>query len=238
MTTPSSFTTAFRTIQLAMRNAGLLGEGEVPNSDQLAEYLPRLNDLVNVWCTQGLKLFLWEDISITLVQGQALYTLTPGGNVNMTKPFRSLQSYFLDSNGIRRPLIALSWDEYLRLPQVNQEGSMNSYFVDKQATVLNVTFWMPPNATDATGTGHLLVETQPTGYVSLTDSSAFPPEWSIALQWGLADEICTGQPQAIMQRCQQRAMAYRTALENWDMEDAPTQFTPDQRVGYAQGAFK
>ena len=33
----------------------------------------------------------------------------------------------------------------------------------------------------------------------------FAQEWRIALRWGLADDIATGQPQAIMDRCAQRA---------------------------------
>jgi len=238
MTTPASFPTAQRIIQFAMRNAGLLAEGDEPNSDQLAENLVRLNDLVNLWQTQGLKLFLLQDIAIPLIQGQAFYQVGPGQGVNMTKPLRGLQAYFLDSNSIRRPLVPLSWDEYMRLSQITNQGSINSYFIDKQATFLNVFFWLPPDATDATGTGHILFETQVTNYVSITDQTAFPQEWFIGLCWGLADEICTGQPQPIMDRCEKRAAAYRQALENWDVEDTPTMFAPDQRMSYSQGSFR
>lgn len=237
-TTAASFPTAERVIQFAMQDAGLLAEGDEPNSDQLATNLVRLNDMVNLWQTQGIKLFLLEDISIPLVQGQGLYVVGPAQGVNMTKPLRGLQAYFLDQNNIRRPLVALSWDEWMRLSQINQQGSISSYFIDKQATFLNVHFWMPPAAADATGTGHILFQTQVTNYVSITDQTAFPQEWFIALRWGLADEISTGQSQAIMQRCQQRAVAYRTALEDFDVEDTTTQFAPDQRQTYNAQSFK
>ena len=234
----TSFSTAQRIIQFAMQNAGLLAEGDEPNSDQLANNLLRLNDLVNLWQTQGIKLFLWQDVAIPLVAGQGFYKVGPGQGVAMTKPLRGLQAYFLDSNSIRRPLVVLSWDDYMRLSQITQSGSINSYFIDKQATYLNVFFWLSPDATDATGTGHILFETQVTNYVSLTDQTAFPQEWFIALCWGLADEICTGMPQPIMDRCEKRAAAYRTALENWDVEDTPTTFAPDQRSGYLHGSFR
>lgn len=221
-----------------MRDAGKLPAGEEPDSDALAENLVRLNDMVNLWQTQGLKLFLLQDISIPLVQGQGLYTVGPAQGVNMTKPLRGLQAYFLDTNNIRRPLVALAWEQWMRLSQITQEGAISSYFIDKQATYLNVWFWMPPAAADATGTGHILFQTQVTDYVSITDQTAFPQEWFIALRWGLADEICTGMPAAIMQRCQQRAQAYRESLENWDVEDVDTQFAPDQRMTYNQQSFK
>ena len=221
-----------------MRDAGLLSEGDEPNSDQIAEYLPRLNDLVNLWQTQGLKLFLLQDIAVPLVEGQNFYTIEPGGSVSMAKPLRGLQAYFLDQNQIRRPLVVLSWDDYMRLSQINEVGGINSYFIDKQATVLNLFLWLAPDSNDAQGQVHVLFQTQVPNAVSITDSTMFPQEWFLALQWGLADEICTGQPQAIMDRCEKRAMAYRTMLENWDVEDAPTQIAPDQRTYQDFGNFR
>mgnify|MGYP003350501246 CR=1 FL=1 len=50
----------------------------------------------------------------------------------MNKPLRVIEAYYLDSSGIRRPLVVLSWDDYFRLSQVNQVGQINSYFVNKQ----------------------------------------------------------------------------------------------------------
>lgn len=239
MATPAaSFPTAQRIIQFAMRDAGILGEGEEPNSDQLAENTLRLIDLINMMITQGLKLFLWQDVPIPLVQGQAFYKIGPAQNVDMTKPLRAFQAYFLDQNNIRRPLVVLSWDEYMRLSVINQQGSINSYFVDKQTNYLNVFFWLPPDATDALGTAHLLMETQVTSVVSITDTTGFPQEWFMALRWGLADDICTGMPAPIMQRCQTKALYYREMLEAWDVEDAPTMFAPDTRWGFIQGSFR
>ncbi len=60
----------------------------------------------------------------------------------------------------------------------------------------------------------------------------------MALRWGLADDICTGQPGEIMRRCAERAKAYREALEDWDVEDAATQFQPDPQGGFAHGRFQ
>ena len=155
----------------------------------------------------------------------------------MTKPMRALDAWYVDVTGIRRPLVPLAWSDYIRLSQINQTGQVNSYFIDKQQSNLSVFFWLLPDATAATGTCHLLLQTQVTNFINLTETMNFPIEWRIALRWGLADEICTGQPQAIMDRCQQRAAAYRTTLEDWDVEDAPLRFTPDAR-GTSAGRFR
>lgn len=238
MTGPVTYYTAQRIIRMAYKDAGLIQDGDEPSGEQYADGLMRLNDIANLWQTQGLKLWLNQDIAVPLTAGQGNYTLGPGGSVNMAKPLRVIEAYYLDINGIRRPLVVLSWDDYFRLSQINQVGQINSYFVNKQQLTLNLFFWNIPDTNAATGTVHLLVQNQITQMVSLTDTTAFPIEWSMGLRWALADELATGQPQAIMDRCERKATAYRTALEDWDVEDAPTQFTADQRSMYSTSSFR
>ena len=238
MTVPATFQTAQRIIRMAYRDAGIIQEGDEPNGEQYADGLTRLNDVANLWQTQGLKLWLIQDIPVTLTVGQATYTLKPLGNVNMTKPLRVIDAYYLDSSGIRRPLITKSWNEWVRLSQVSQSGQLNSYFIDKQQNVINASFWLVPDSVAVTGTVHLILQTQVTQMVNLTDNIGFPLEWAMALRWGLADDLATGQPQAIMDRCEKRATQYRNALEDWDVEDTSTSFAPDQRMSYAGGAFR
>lgn len=230
MTAPSD-NTPNSIIADAMSDAGLLQEGASPNSEQLAKYSRRLRDLIRLWQTQGLKLWLNVDTSIPLVAGTATYTMSPTGNVPMVKPMRVVDAYYSDSTSNRRPIFALARQEYDRLSQITQTGQITQYFVDKQQSALVVKFWLVPDATAATGTAHLVLQTQVTGFTSLTETMNFPEEWRIALRWGLADEICTGQPVSIMERCKQRAEQYRMMLEDWDVEDADTRFTPDIRVG-------
>jgi len=225
-------------IQDAYFDAGLLSEGDSINGEQLVSGMRRLTDLINLWQTQGIKLWLNVDTVIVLLAGTGTYTLGPAGSVVMVKPTRILDAYYLSSDSIRSPLVSLAWADYIQLGQVTQTGQLNSYFVDKQATQLSVTFWPIPDAAAALGTAHLLLQTQVTNFISVTETMNFPVEWRIALRWGLADELATGQPQAIMDRCQQRAETYRALLENWDVEDAPVRFTPDQRATQSTGAFR
>lgn len=236
MTTPSN-NNPLSIIQDAYFDAGLIGVGQLVNGEQIVMGMRKLTDLINLWQTQGLKLWLNVDTSITLVAGTSTYTLGPSGTVDMTKPLRVVEAYYRDANGIRRPLTPLAWADYVRLSTVNQSGSVNSYFVDKQATQLSVLFWPAPDATAALGTAHLVLQVQVTNFINLTETMNFPLEWRIALRWGLADELATGQPQAIMDRCQQRAAAYRAMLEDWDVEDAPTRFAVETQGQGFSGRF-
>lgn len=236
MTLPAS-NAPFQIIDDAYHETGLVQEGDTVNGEQLARGMRRLNDIIVFETTQGLKLWLQTDTAVTLTAGKATYNFEPSGDINITKPLRVLQGYYLNSGGVRSPLVVLSRDDYMRLSQINQVGAINSYFVDKQVANLAVSFWLTPDATAATGIAHVLLQQAVTQFSGLTDTMDFPLEWKLFLTWGLADEICTGQPASIMQRCQQKAEMYRTALEAWDVEDAPTSFAPDQQASYNTGSF-
>jgi hypothetical protein len=229
MSLPADFYTANRIIRFARQDAGLLQTGDTINSEDLADNLNRLNELMLAAQTQGIKLWLQLLQAIPLIANQAEYILAPGGAVNMTKPTRVIEGYYLDSTGNQRPLIPLAWNDWNRLSNKTQRGQINSYFVDKQSLQLNVWFWLTPDVTAATGTVQLLLQQQQPTVTSLTDTMVLPPEWGIWLHWGLADQICTGQPQAIMDRCEKKAALAFEALNDWDVEDAPTQMVPDQR---------
>lgn len=228
MTTPTA-NTPYRAICLGLQDACVLPFGATPSSELLAECMGRLNDLIAYYGTQGIKLWLQHDTSIPLTAGQAMYSFKPGGDVDMTKPLRILpEGYFLDSNNNKRTLSMLSKSDYVRLSRVVQGGAVSQFYVDKQRDSLDVYFWLVPDATAATGTAHLIVQSQATRFVELTEEIDFPQEWFLALRWGLADEMATGQPLALTQMCQQKAMLYKQALEDWDVEDADLSFAPDQ----------
>lgn len=239
MTAPVS-NTPYGIIYDAYHDIGLLGLGEEPNSEQLTEGMRRLCDVINLWQTQGLKLFLLEDFEITLTANKASYSMGLTGDIVMAKPSRILQSYILLTDGlVRRPLVSLSWDEWMRLSQVSgNQGQISSYFVNKQSDLLTVTFWNTPDAEEATNTAHVLLQRQVDNPINLEADMMFPAEWRIALRWGLADDLATGQPEAIMTRCAQRAAAFREALEDWDVEDTVTRFAIDQRMNFGYGKFQ
>jgi hypothetical protein len=237
MTAPADNTPA-SIIEDAYFDAGLIQEGQSPNSEQLATGMRKLTDLINYKQTKGLRLWLNSDLTVTLTAGTGTYTIGPTGTIVQAKPTRIVDCYYSDSNGIRRPLIPLSWNEYVRLSRINQTGALNSYFVDKQATLLSVFFWLIPDATAATGTAHPIIQQQVTNFTGLTDTMNFPIEWRMYLRWGLAADVCTGQPQPVIDRCTQWATYYGDALDDWDVEDAPTRIAPDSRSSQGYGRFR
>lgn len=229
--------TAGAIITKAYQDAGLVSRLQTPSTAQFADGIDRLNDIINLEATQGLKLWLQQDVSCPLVAGQATYTFGPGGSVSMTKPLSVLQGYYLYASGVRQPLTALSRDEYTRLSQVNINGSLSSYFTDKRATMLAVSVWNPPDATAALGTFHPIMRVAAGNVTVTADSAGFPPEWVLFLRWALADDLATGQPKEVQDRCESRMQGYRDVLQSFDVEDAATFFVPDERTQYGSNEF-
>jgi hypothetical protein len=224
----------------AMADAGLIGQGDSPNSEDFATNMRRLNKLVNYLQTKGLKLWVQQDYGLTaplLQTGVGLYTFGPAGSVVMTKPRRVIEAYYADSNQNRRPLIVLSRNEWDTLSTISTKGTVTGYFVDKQQLSLNINLWLVPDSTAATGTVHFIFDRQIGNFSQITDTMAFPPEWALTLEWGLAHQLSTGQPQSVIDRCKENAFFYQAELEDWDVEDPSTSFQPDQRTQFTGRRF-
>lgn len=234
---PEWFNTPFRIITFAMRNAGLIGRTDEPTSEDYAEYMVRLNDIFNHLQTKGLKLWLQQDLAITPVAGQNLYSFGPTGNVVMPRPPRIIEAYYSDANNVRRPLVVLSRNEWDYLSTLLTEGDISSYFVDKQQFLTNFWMWLTPDAEAATGTVHTLAQIQVNNVISLTDNLNFPQEWFRAMHWTLGYEISVGQPMSVVQLCMKNSEKYLEELEDWDVEDAGTQLQPDPRSQYVAQKF-
>lgn len=222
----------------ALQDANILSKYATANATQVQDGLDRVNDIINLEATQGLKLWLQEDLPLPLTSGKATYSLGPGGDLSMTKPLAVTQAYFQDPTGSKLPLTILSKDEWTRLSQSNPSGSLNSFYPDKQLTFLYVSFYNTPDNNAALGTAHLITRVSQQNFALSSDTVGLPVEWYIFLRWALAADLATGQPKSVQDRCNEYARMYRTALEGWDVEDAPTFFQPDSRTQYAGGRFR
>jgi hypothetical protein len=227
MVQPATFYKAQRLIDQALVDSGRLQRGAVPSDAVYEDCLTRLSDLLALYQVRsGVKLWLNEILPVILTAGQAAYALGPAGSLIGTRPLRVPEAWYVLTGGARRPLEPLSWNTYNGMGNLLVTGEVTGYFVDKQRTDLIVKFWNTPSTSAATsGVVELLLQKFYDGPVTITQDVLFPVEWFIALRWGLADELATGQPPLIMQRCAMKAAETYEQLANWDVEDAPITFT-------------
>jgi hypothetical protein len=228
-------------IELAMRDSGLIDHMEMPGSEDYRQYMLRLNALINFEQTQGLKLWLQENVTFTPVLNQQVYAWGPNGDIVMPRPTRIIEGFFTfplsATSGIqtRYSLYQLSRQEFNQLGVLNVPGITNSFFVDKQQANLNLWLWLDPDAFTASATVTFVTQTQINQAISITDSMNFPIEWFQYLHWALASEIDIGQPAAVQQNNDTNRDMYRAALENFDVEDTSTYIQADPRVALYSG---
>jgi hypothetical protein len=236
-------TSVYTVIELAMRDAGLLDQAELPDSEDLRQYMLRMNQLINFQQTQGLKLWLQENVSFTPVLNQQSYLIGPTGDIIMPRPTRVIEGFFTfplpATAGIqtRYPLYQMARQEFNQLGVLNVPGITNSFFYDKQQNQGVLWLWLLPDLFTSQATVTFVMQTQINQSISLTDNMNFPIEWFQYLHWGLASEIDTAQPAKIQEENDKNRDMYLAALENFDVEDASTYIQADPRLMFDHGRF-
>lgn len=241
MTQPATFSQVISLIQGAYFDAMLIEEGQELNSEQIAVGLNKLNALANHLQIKGLRLWLQVDAPITLVAGTSQYPLTGTYGKPLRIP-RDLGYMLYTGGGVyttKTPIITLSQQEWVLLNQGGTGGMVSQIYVDKQTAILMVnTYLIPDTFTAANYVLHVVYQQQMTPGMQITDTTMFPLEWYQGLRWLLAQQICQGQPQEVINRIDQMATKYQEELDGWDVEDAQVFFTPDTRGMYWGSRFK
>ena len=210
-------------IEKAYADSMKLSRGGTLTSAQLTDGLERLQDIVNVESTMGLKLFLESEVSVTLVAAQQMYSFRPSGDVNVPRPLRIKDATYVETSGQSRPLIPLSRSDWAQQTSRSSQGSVTQYFAERLYDRLNLSG--TSDATAATGTVRVTLHA-PAATLTLATTTAFPPEWVMFLRWALTADLATGMPVEVIQRAEGKAAQFRAVLEAFDVEDVPVRFQP------------
>jgi hypothetical protein len=100
------------------------------------------------WATKDYHDFRIKSESMTMVQGQAVYT--GGTDFDITdNNIIDILDAVLTRNGVDTPVIPWSRQDYLNIPEKTTQGRPDRMFIDKQRDQLVLTFWpVPENSTD------------------------------------------------------------------------------------------
>jgi hypothetical protein len=227
MSAPANHYTVERLIRQALMDAGRLQRGANPSAEVLVDAVSRLIDHIAMLQTQGLKLWLNRILTTSTAPGQNELVLGPSGSLIPAKPTRVLEGWIVGPAGDRTSLGApLALAEYRSLGNLTMAGRPTAFHAEKGLTDLRVRLWPVPTAVE---TLELLIQEQAVTPPDLNSPASFPIEWYTALRWILADDLSSGQPAIIMERCERKAREFRAMLEDWDVEDAPTRFTMSPR---------
>ena len=121
---------------------------------QLKSARRSLNILFQEWANRGLHYWEVANNSITLVDGQATYTMfrsTADGTSDATAVYGVddiLEASYRNSN-VDTPLTKISRSQYQAFSNKTSEGTPSQYFVQRFIDKITVTLYLTPGSTEA-----------------------------------------------------------------------------------------
>ena len=122
---------------------------------QLKSARRSLNILFQEWANRGLHYWEVANNSITLVDGQATYTMfssTADGTSDATAVYGVddvLEASYRNSSSVDFPLTKISRSEYQALSNKTDEGTPTQYFVQRFIDKVTITLYLTPGSTEA-----------------------------------------------------------------------------------------
>lgn len=170
----------------AMRLFGALGAGETPNTDEQADGLAVLNDLLAEWSLDGANLYTTCTNVWPLTAAKQTYTLGPSGDWNGARPaFLEAAVLVQAATSLRFPLDAsLTALEWAALRDRTVQGQApEKLYCDYAFPVAHVSLWPVPSVTASV---ELVAWNALAAFAALTDTIALPPGYAKALRYALA----------------------------------------------------
>jgi hypothetical protein len=215
-------------IKSALRKCSAFESGETPDSDSIQDASDALNAMIKHWQASGIHIWRMAEATLTPVIGQASYSL---GTVPSEKPLKITSARrFNTTSLIDVPLQEMDRIEYQEMPNKTTTGAVNSFFYDRRAAT-NATgliyLWPAPETTDEVIKYTYARPIQ--DFNAAGDDADFPPEWTRAVEWGLADELADEYdvPEPKRTRIERRAAQYLAEVNWWERELTSIEFVPD-----------
>lgn len=198
-------TAAFKKIKVGI-------SGETLASEDLTAGIDTLQLMLRTWAAKGIRLWLNQTQSVTLVAGTAAYTLS-------TRALDVSQAYTRVSDQ-DEPVQLLTREEYERLPDKTVTGKPYAAWIDRTRTATTATVYPVPTAADVTaGTTLRLVNKRMIQDVTAgSDDIDFPPEWIETIVYNLAMRLAPDFGQAVDPGIAMMAKELYDDLEGQDRE--------------------
>lgn len=187
MPTQATPFTTLRLIQLAAKNAGVLGIGQTLQAEDIQDIFDTLNLLINEWSNRRLAVYCLIDVAFQAT-GAASYTIGSGGDIN-TPWVKQLEGAEFTQNNVVYPLRIIhsheDWKMRIALPSLS---SFPEYiFLDTTYPLGTLYVWPIPDSTYTVTMQIMQVLQQ---FVYSNDPFNMPPVYQNALIYELACRIC------------------------------------------------
>lgn len=168
-------------LNLALKDAGVIGEGETASAETTQDAITTLNQMLGLWQVDSLSVYAQQEISFN-ASGASTYTIGDGATVDATRPV-SIESAFYRNNGIDYPITVLNdFTEFQSICSKTQSGDPSYLFY--RAAVPNGVIYLWPQP--SSGTVHLTTLVDLPEYTSVANSLSLPRSYELAVRSNLA----------------------------------------------------
>lgn len=174
--------TALEIIVAAYQELGVLVSGGIPNSNDEAWSLGKLNRMLKSWSADGLNLHYRIEESFSLVSGTPSYTIGSGATFDTVRP-KVIEQAFIRDSGHDYPIGIRPAAEYWTLREKTTEDRPLKLYYDPTYPNGTIYLYYTPNSAYSL---HIVSQKPLLTYVSAGTEISLPGEYEDALVLNLA----------------------------------------------------
>lgn len=178
-------TTVSTVLNLALKDAQVIGEGDTASAETTADALETLSEMLALWQIERMYVYAQKDDSFVPTGAQS-YTVGSGGVVDITRPVKIDAAYW-NYNGSDIPIeILTSFEDYEYIITKTFVSNPNVMFYLPSYPLGTLYLYPQPN----NGTVHLVTRVQLPIPATTTDTLTLPPEYVLPIRASLAEMLC------------------------------------------------
>lgn len=211
-------------IKGSLRLIGAIAQGETPTSQDSADALSALNDMLDSWSNDGFLIYNRVIENLTIVASTSSYTLGSGGDFDTARPMRIVKALVKQSgDNTEFPIKILNSDEWSRISDKTLTSTLiQAIYYDPNFALGTINVWPVPSAN---GTLILYSDKPLTTYSLISETVTLPPGYKKALRFNLAMELAPEYGKAVSQDIAMQAMESKAAIMRTNTE--PVLMTSD-----------
>ena len=211
-------TTATQIIDRALKIAGVLGEGETATSEEAADGLVSLNDMVDSWNIERLAIYQIQEENFTLTIGDNSYTIGSGGDFNTTRPVK-IENAFIRQNGNDYPVVIINNQAFDNITtKAVQSDLPDQLYYEPSFPLGTIHIYETPSAAN-----DIYINSWKSlhSFSSLTTTLSLPPGYERALKYNLASELAPEYGMTLTAKAEQIATESKGRIKTLNAANNP-----------------
>jgi len=169
----------------ALRDAGVMGEGETASAATTSDAFETLKQLMALWQVENVFVYAQSESSF-VPTGAVSYTVGTLGTVAISRPAKIL-SAFWRLNALDYPIeILQTFEEYQTIVQKTQAGEPDLLYYNPSFSLGRLYLHPQPS----TGAVHLITQTKFADLEGTATDMSLPPEYTMPIRTNLAVLLC------------------------------------------------